>query len=290
MIHVRTELRKKKIVHSTTTHATDQHDTLTVAAVAVIVYAISSLLHEGVGHGGACLAVHGVAQELSSMHFTCSLPPDASTAERVVAAAGTIATLLGGIIALLLAWFAPDNNVWRYTLWLFAAVNLMQGTGYLLYSGIGNIGDWAVVIDEWQPAWAWRAALAVSGFILYMITTIWLFRSLDPFVGEARPRRYTHALKLALLPYFVGGLLELAAGILNPGGLMLVLISGVAASFGGTSGLAWGPQTLRGKRTPSAMLEVPVTLIERSWLTVAVAIAVAAVFIAVFGPGLKLTR
>jgi hypothetical protein len=44
-----------------------------------------------------------------------------------------------------------------------------------------------------------------------------------------------------------------AAGLLNPYGLKLVLVSAVAASFGGTSGLAWMSQLLRDeKRYPPA--------------------------------------
>ncbi|MEP6618874.1 MAG: hypothetical protein ABJE47_06150 [bacterium] len=269
-----------------TDNATARHDFLTVAAVAVIVYSLSSLLHEAVGHGGACLAVRGVATELSSMHFECNLPVTATTAERIVAAGGTVATLLGGMVALQFYRLAPASNVWRYALWLFAAINLMQGTGYFLFSGVGNVGDWAAVTEHWKPEWAWRAGLALIGFGLYLAVTIRLFNVLHPFVGGARPRRFIHAIRLAVLPYFVGGALEIAAGARNPGGVMLVLMSGAAASLGGTSGLLWGPQMLRGPRTASDMLQIPVSIIRRSWPTILVAIVVAAVFIIVFGRGL----
>ena len=276
------------LTHPGTVHASTRHDAWTVGAVAVIVFAVSSLLHEGLGHGGACLAVHGAARELSSMHFECALPDGAGTAERVVAAGGTIATLIGGGFALLLYHRLADNAnaVWRYALWLFAAVNLMQGTGYFLFSGVGNVGDWAAVTDGWEPAWLWRVGLAAVGLALYLVTTTTLFRALEPMVGEARPRRYHHALRLAGLAYVVGGVLEIVAGMRNPGGIMLVLLSGAAASLGGTSGLAWGPQTLRGPRTPSNMAAIPVELVERSWVTMLIGLVSAAVFISVFGRGL----
>jgi hypothetical protein len=162
----------------------------------------------------------------------------------------------------------------------------MQGTGYFLYSGVGNIGDWAAVTEGWQPAWLWRVGLSAGGFALYMYTTISLFRALGPLVGDARPRRYRLALKLAMRPYLVGGVLAIVAGLRNPGGLELVLISGVAASFGGTSGLAWGPQTLRGPRTAAVEELIPVQLVGRSWVTIIAAIVTAAVFIDVLGRGL----
>ncbi len=263
---------------------------LTVSAVAVIVYALSSLLHEGVGHGGGCLLVHAVPIELSSMDFQCSVMNDGTAPARIVAAAGTIATLLGGSIALLLYRTWPRNSVWRYSLWLFAAVNLMQGTGYFLFSGIANIGDWADVIIGLELAWMWRVVLVVVGVVLYTITTVGAFRALDPFIGEARPRRYRHALRLGVVPYLVGAALEIAAGALNPAGLGLVLVSGAAASLGGTSGLAWGPQTLRGSSTPPDMLEIPVAVVERSWITIVLAMLTGTAFIAIFGKGLTFSR
>lgn len=277
------------IITRLTNHATARHDTATVIAVAVVVYALSSLLHEGVGHGGACLAVHGVARELSSMHFECTLPDDSVNGARIVAAGGTIATLIGGFLALGLYHLRPANNVLRYSLWLFAAVNLMQGTGYFLFSGIANVGDWAAVIESWEPAWLWRVMLAGAGFGSYLMLTQYLFRALQPFVGDARPRRYEHAVRLGALAYVAGGVFEVVTGLFNPGGLALVLLSGAAASLGGTSGLAWGPHTLRGHRTPSDMLEIPVLLVKRSWIMIVVALLVAVPFVAFFGPGIVLT-
>lgn len=282
--------RRHVAIRQPTKQATARHDVLTVCAVAVIVYALSSLLHEAVGHGGACLLVKAVPLELSSMNFECSVMDDGSIADRIVAAGGTIATLLGGGLAMWLYSRAPRNHIFRYGLWLFAAINLMQGTGYFLFSGVGNIGDWAQVIKGWEPAWAWRSGLAIGGGVLYFLVTRWVFHILDPFMGEARPRRYRHAMRLGLYAYLAGALLEIAAGAFNPGGLMLVLVSGGAASLGGTSGLVWGPQTVRGSTTPSDMLEVPVALVDRSWFTVVLAIVVAAAFIAVFGKGVTFSH
>jgi hypothetical protein len=41
--------------------------------------------------------------------------------------------------------------------------NLFEAGGYFLFSGIGNIGDWAAVVAGWRPAWAWRVALVALG-------------------------------------------------------------------------------------------------------------------------------
>ena len=44
-------------------------DLLTVTAIALVAYAASNVLHEAVGHGGACVALGGKPLALSSVHF-----------------------------------------------------------------------------------------------------------------------------------------------------------------------------------------------------------------------------
>ena len=46
-------------------------DLLTVTAIALVAYAVSNVLHEAVGHGGACVALGGKPMVLSSLHFEC---------------------------------------------------------------------------------------------------------------------------------------------------------------------------------------------------------------------------
>jgi len=52
----------------------------TVAAIGAVVYGLANLIHEGLGHGGACLVVGCVPQTLTSMSFqgdASALAPDA---------------------------------------------------------------------------------------------------------------------------------------------------------------------------------------------------------------------
>lgn len=265
-------------------------DLVTIAAVAAVTYAIVSMVHEGLGHGGACLIIGGIPRELSSMDFDCDLHGLGTAAEKIVAAGGTIANLIFGLGALALYRRIPvtSSPLWRFSVWLFVAVNLMTGTGYFLFSGVGGIGDWAVVIDGLQPPWFWRVVLALSGAGLYFVTTVYLFNALGPLIGTARPERYRRARGLATVSYFAGGALSLLAGFLNPGGIALVAISGAAASLGGTSGLAWGPQMLRG--APTAPIDPPAIdprVIARSWPVIAFAGAASVVFILILGHGVR---
>jgi hypothetical protein len=67
-------------------------------------------------------------------------------------------------------------------------------------------------------------------------------------------------------------------------GLVLVAISAAPASLGGTSGLAWGPQYLRGNIIPRA--SVSPTAIPRNTGWIVAAAGVGLVFVAILGPGI----
>ena len=50
--------------------------------------------------------------------------------------------------------------------------SLFDAGGYFLFSGVGNIGDWAAVVTGWQPAWAWRVGLAALGIVTYFFSFV----------------------------------------------------------------------------------------------------------------------
>jgi hypothetical protein len=139
-------------------------DGWTIAAIAVVVYILSNLAHEGAGHGGACLLAGGRAQMLNAVFFECDEARMSAAGVRWLAAAGTLANLLLAA----LGWIAlrrgdhlrPDV---RFGLVLLLAVNLLQALGYLLFSGIGRVGDWAVVFGGLKPEWVWSRAAGAGG-------------------------------------------------------------------------------------------------------------------------------
>jgi hypothetical protein len=134
----------------------------TIAAIAVTAFALCDLVHEVIGHGLAVFLVPGVsAISLSSVALQ-------TTGEsRFVAAAGSLANIVIGSAALVhfhrQRRFSPNMCF----LWLFAAVNLLNGSGYPLYSAILGSGDWAVVVKELEPELAWRIGLGVTGAAAY---------------------------------------------------------------------------------------------------------------------------
>src|ERR1700682_435374 len=77
-------------------------------------------------------------------------------------AGGTLANLIFGALFWVAARAVKQTASWRYFVWLLMTFNLFEAGGYFLFSGIGNISDWAAVAG-WQPAWAWRVGLAGLG-------------------------------------------------------------------------------------------------------------------------------
>jgi hypothetical protein len=162
-------------------------------------------------------------------------------------------------------------------------VNLLTAFGYLLYSGIGGIGDWARVIDGARPAIAFRLAMVAAGTWLYFVLAPRLLMPpLDTFLGRDPEARVARARRLSLVPYLAGGCTLIAAGLLNPLGMKIVLISAAAASFGGTSLLAWYPAT---PRAPLVTTGAPLAL-PRSAAWIVVAAIAMALFVLVLGRGI----
>jgi len=260
-------------------------DRLTIIAISALAYSLANIVHEGLGHGGACLLLGARATMFNAIFFNYDESTASDAVQRAISAAGSIVNVIVGLalVAVLRSRVALSPR-WRYFLWLFCAVNLLTAFGYLLYSGIGGIGDWARVIKGARPAWVYRLVLAISGAVLYFVVAPRLLMPLlDPFLGRDPEIRSTRARALSFVPYLTGAAALVVAGLLNPLGMRIVLISAAAASLGGTSLLAWYPSV---SRPPSSYAIEPPIGIERSvaWL-VATAI-VMAIFVFVLGPGI----
>ena len=261
----------------------------TLIAIAVVAFALTNVAHEGLGHGGMCLAVGGQPRVLNAVYFDCGEDGLAPAASRWISAGGTLTNLaLAALTLLLLRTSLVRAASGRYFLRLFLALNLMQAFGYWMFSGLGGIGDWNAVVAGSPHYVLWRIALAAVGTAAYMFVAVPVaLRGLEPFLGAAEPPRLARARRLTLPAYLAGGTLYVTAGLLNPESPMLVLISAAAASFGGASALAWMTQLLRDRRRVPPAASDPLG-IGRSWPWIVAAGLVAAFFIGVLGPGIAL--
>lgn len=206
----------------------EHHSKATIASMAVVASALATLLHEGVGHGVTAWLRGDIPTELTSNHLS-SLRPD-----HWVEAGGTIVNLIVGAVSLLVSRNLGDRANPRYFCWIFAALNLLPGAGYFLFSGIIGIGDWSAVIEGLPHQAAWRIGMTIFGAGLYFLVVRWLAVGVHPFT----PDRATYN-TVGRLPYYVACLFSCAAGALDPLGLQLFFLSTVPAAFGGSSGLMW---------------------------------------------------
>jgi hypothetical protein len=129
-----------------------------------------------------------------------------------------------------------------------------------------------------------RAAMAIAGMALYLLVVRLAIRELRPFLPGERSAAERAARPLTFLPWVAGGILSCVAGALNPVGYLLVAISAAAASFGGTSGLAW-MASLAGTRWAPLDPDAPGLALprHRGWL--AAGLLAGILFIVVMGPG-----
>jgi hypothetical protein len=261
-------------------------DALTVASAAVIAYALSNVAHEGLGHGGACVLVGCSPHVLTSMQFDGDYAQLPDAAARLIAAGGSVANLVVAAVAIvLLRRFRTATATTWFFFWLLATVSLLQGTGYLLFSGVGNAGDWAAVVLGWPGGALWRVGLAAAGGLSYWAATRWAMSRLGARLHSRGPARVSEAYRYTLIAYVTGAVLYVLAGSRDPGGLAILLISGVAASLGGTSGLAWGPQLLKDPTLGPATNPLPP--LPRDWRWVAAAALTGVFFVLVLGSGIR---
>jgi hypothetical protein len=260
-------------------------DPLTVGAIAVLAYMLGNVLHEGLGHGGACVLAGAKPLVISSVHFECSVEG------RLVMAGGTLVNFLAGAAFFVLGRLTgPRYPRWKYFFWISMTVNLYTATGYFLFSGIGGIGDWGDFIQGLGSQWLWRIGLTIFGAATYLLAARTSLLELRPLIGSNKEQRYWSALRFSVIPYFAGGILMCIAGSLNPKGAILILISAAASTFGGTSALMWTPQMLKGGTAIAYGPTAEPMPILRSWPLIVAACAVAIVFIGALGPSVRLAH
>ncbi len=241
---------------------------------------VDDVLHEGVGHAALALVTGTHSGVLSTVAWSSAHD------SRLVAAGGTVVNLLAGIafwIALRSAGRAGIHV--RLFLLFCCAFNLFAGTGYFFFSGVTNFGDWALVIAGIEPHWLWRTLLIVVGIASYYGAVLLAGTALVEYVGIRRtPHR--RLVKVSVTGYVSAVVLAAVAALPNPAGIGLMWQSALPASAGANSALFWWqhyiPKGVRPQHDPEP--------IARSYGWIILAAALAAIFVAVLGRGITLTR
>ena len=265
-------------------------DLLTVASLGVIAFIVQNVIHEGFGHGGACVLVGGDPVALSTAYFDCDYNGVSTAGRKFVAAAGSLLNVATAV--LFLAWLrrVSSNGALRLFLWLSVALGLLTGTGYLLFSGVLNVGDWAVIIDGYEPHALWRILLTIAGIGLYLGCIAFLLKELARYVGIEEPGWLKTAFLVTIIPYFTGSVGSTIGAFLNPISPVLIATS-AAAAFGGASGLAWmtqmyktslGPRLIDREMAKGESLNVP-----RSWTWIGTAAILLVIHVFWLGPEIR---
>lgn len=255
-------------------------DTLTIIAISIVAGIVTNVLHEGVGHGFIALMTGAKSGVLTTVAWSSAFD------SRLVEAGGTLVNLGAALffwIALRSAKHACMTT--RYFLLISCAFNLFTGTGYFLFSGVTNFGDWAAVISGLQPHWLWRALLTVVGACSYYAAVLVVGSGVVRYVGIPRNQQ-GRLRKLTLTPYLSAIFLAVIAGLLNPLGMQLLWQSALPATAGGQSGLTWLqyyiPRTAEPMRSPGQVV--------RSYVWIGLAAVMGVAYVVVLGRGITLRR
>ncbi len=265
-------------------------DILTVIAIALVVFTIQAIAHEGLGHGLVSALLGGKVVNISSTACNCGVEGLPRASQRAVSAAGPLMNLALSLVFFGLGRAMRNASVAaRYFLWLSMTVNGLVFAGYLAIPTLFGFGDWFDFIQGLSPAGLWRVALIVIGMVLYLGMAYLAVHELEFFQSRERPERRRRAWLLNFVPYLSGGLAYTLAGLFNPVGAQLLLISAVAASFGGTSALVWMPTISARKTSVNNTPQSPLGL-TRNWRWIAAGGIALFILVVVLGPGVTFSR
>jgi hypothetical protein len=254
---------------------------LAIVAIAAVVCFLEPVVHEGIGHGIAAVALGAHLQHVSSVDMLADQSSLPQWAVRVVAAAGIVSNVAFGLLSLVLfsKLRGASPNV-RYFLWLFGHSNLFVGSGYMLALSFSSFGDIAEIVNGLSWKFAAQLGLTAVGAVIALATYVHAARTLEEFLGREDRRR--RALMITVLPYAAIGVINTLAGALNPEGPMLILLSAAAASFGGNMPMAWlSYAVIRPRATTPEMAATPVA--NATWIALALVSLV--LLFAVLAPG-----
>jgi hypothetical protein len=259
----------------------DNDDRPTLLAISALACILQDVLHEGLGHGVTAWLSGARQITMSTVALQCDIDT------RWISANGTLVNLVfAAIFWLLLLKAQRYRPATRYFLVLAMAGNLFTGTGYFLFSGVTNFGDWAAVIRGLQPHWMWQLGLVALGVASYYASMLIVAAQLKPFQAEDSDgsRRLRG---LCWTPYFTDGILAGLGGLLNPAGLFYVIASALPSTLGANAGLLSLPSMMR---RWSRGKEEQIGPIGRGTAWIVVAAIASLMFVFVLGRGLTWSR
>jgi hypothetical protein len=189
-------------------------------------------------------------------------------------AAGVLVNLISAaLLSLLLLKPQRYKAATHYFLVLTMSMNLLNGTLYLLYSGLFDSGDMRQLIEGFQPLWLWRLGLVLVGGAPFYGSIMAAGVKLKAFDDQKR-----RLVRLVWSSYVTAGAVAGLAGLFNPEGLWFVLMAALNG-FGPNLPLIRLPGMMRDWRLSNE----PAKQIERSLTWIAIGAICSLTFIFVLG-------
>ncbi len=259
-------------------------DWLTTIAIAAIAICITQIIHEGL-HLLTCIVVGSELQEFSALHVMHESKTELQS-KLISGSASIVNIIVAGITLLLLRRYRQRTPEYQYFLWLFMVMNGLLGTGYWLFSGVANVGDWAYVIEGWTPHWLWRLVMAIIGLVSYTFVVWFSLHEFGKIIGgNDEKMQIRRATRLGLISYITVFLVILLAGLFNPHGITgLPAVAALLLALGGMSPLLWMTQWFQAKmfkKIPNEPLEI-----NRRWNWIIVGIIITVAYSFILGRGM----
>jgi len=253
----------------------DRTDGHTITALGLTAMCLVTFDHEALGHGGACLAIGGHIEVLSSAIFRCNVR------SVLIDPAGPLANVLGGSLAVVMAKWIPRRLLaTRLLLILVAAFSLFWESGYLIKAMLDRHGDLYFAAEDLlgEPSAWWRMAGTGVGTFLYVMTARWVSRALTELFPRGRAAR-----SVARIAWTAATLGAAFAAIFNLGHGWVGFRDGVLEI-----GAASVPLLFLAALSDSAPLAASPTPIRRNGVVIGLSLGLYAIFVATLGRGLYL--
>jgi hypothetical protein len=254
-------------------------DIMTIIGLGMLLMPVLTVWHEIGGHAAFCAAQGGHVRTIGAFYVECE---GLSGSPRVlVSCAGVLLNILLAVAAYL-AWRRTVTDFVRLTLWLVWVSEAFVAAGYFCFSGVTGFGDLAPGagdgIGPVPMPMLWRAGELVVGAVTYVLIVRGANRTLAGMIGNG-PTTRTARRTIAHGYYATAGLAAVLAGLLNPVGPVITIMSAAASSFGGLAGfISLGFATGQGEERRF--------LIGRSWAVFMTGAAVLVAFATILGPSL----
>jgi hypothetical protein len=267
----------------------DRPDRLTLIAISCLAYVLAVALHEHAGHSAACVLLGSHVKEMGAFYVDCDETGLTDLGQRLVALAGPLVSLLTGIVGVAVARRMPrSSRCGHYFSWLVGSLGLMSAAGYPLFSGILGLGDLGTTRDGAfygvAPEWLWRIVLTVIGAFAYREVLKIMWRTMAPQLSAVEPVHIETARRTTMTSYFAGAVLYAAIGVLNPHGFLIIAISVLPSSLGGTCGLLVMWSMIHRYPAPAPQAPSPGLNFARSWTWIGVASVITIAYAAILGP------